>query len=109
MTDNAREAALISQAAAAVGRYEHSDSREGGTYFSSDCVSAFQKIAVSIASLISEQGVEATSPTLVCIAQNVKYLDQVGYGHGNSLGFAFKQALGRKAEKNPNPFSGLRL
>ncbi len=109
MTENAKETSLIREAAAAIDLYEHVDYREGGTYFSSDCVAAFQKIAVSVANLISKQGVDATCPTLVKIARSVKYLDQTGYEHANSLGFAFKKALGSRAEKNPNPFSGIRL
>lgn len=109
MTRNVKEAGLIAEAKEAILNYEKADDREGGTYFEYTCVPVFQNIATRTAALIEDQGVAATDKRILKIAEKVKALGKVGYDHANSLGFAFKKALGKEGKKNTNPFTNLRM
>lgn len=109
------ETKIFKEIQAAVKKYEHDDSREGGTYFDGACVTVFQKIAHKLADVIEKQGVKATHASLVAVAREIAADGDVGFSHGNTLGFAFKKALkggvegGIVQDKKSNPFSRLKL
>ncbi|MCE9507302.1 MAG: hypothetical protein K8R48_03160 [Alphaproteobacteria bacterium] len=104
---NPKEAALIAEMQKALEKHMKPDEREGGHYFEGGTEAVFQDLARKTAALIEEQGVKGTCKTLLSVAREMKGLEEIEWNHANSIGFAFKKALGAEATSpaKSNPFA----
>jgi hypothetical protein len=104
---NQKEAALIAEMQKALEKHMKPDEREGGHYFASGTETVFQNLARKTATLIEEQGVKGTCKTLLSVARAMKGLEDIEWNNANSMGFAFKNALGEEAtpKAKANPFN----
>ncbi len=91
---NPAEVALIAEIEHAIENYKKPNRDDAVDFcFVPEAVSAFQDLALKVAVIISDQGVENTCGQILAVAAEIKKLDDIEWNHAGSIGRAFEHGI----------------
>lgn len=109
---NPAEAELITEILRAVEKYKKPEREDGIDFcFVPESVTVFQALAMEVAVVISDQGVENTCGQILSVAAEIKKLDDIEWNHAGSIGRAFERGITSDVvlTQRKNPLSDAKL